>query len=71
MILFNSFLPTEYLEIIIETSRRYRCLRDDGDFEDDTIWKTEKTMGSVSGVDIISALKEFINYWVGNIHIYN
>lgn len=62
-------MPTEGLEIIIETFRRYRCLRDDGDFEDDTMWKTEKTMGSVSRVDIISALKEFTNYWVGSIHV--
>lgn len=48
-ILLSSFLPTEGLKIIIETSRIYTCLRDDDDFEAETVWGTEKTMGNVSG----------------------
>lgn len=50
LILFSSFfLPTEGLVIIIETSRIYTCLRDDGDFEAQTVGRTEKTMENVSG----------------------
>lgn len=64
IILFSSFLPTEGLEFIIETSRRYiiHPLEMMVILKMETIWKTEKTMSCVSGVDIISALKEVTNY---------
>lgn len=49
--------------IIIDTFRIYTCLRDDGNFEAETVWGTEKTMDSVSRVDIICALRELLE-WV-------
>lgn len=63
-----SILPITGLIIIIDTFRIYICLRGDGNFEAETVWGTEKTMGSVSRVDIISALRAF---GVGNrcVHI--
>lgn len=67
-ILLSSFLPIAGLIIIIDTFRIYTCLRDDGSFEAETVWETEKTMGSVSRVDIISALRAF---GVGNKHEHN
>lgn len=46
IILFSSFFCLPEGLRIIETSRRYTCLRDD-DFEAETIWGTEKIMGNV------------------------
>ena len=43
--LFSSFLTTEGLEIIIETSRRYTCLRDDSYFENGNNMEDRKDNG--------------------------
>lgn len=71
LILFSSVLPPEGLEIITGSSIIYACLRDDGDFEAEAVWGTEKTMGTVSRADIISALRELTDFGVGNRHVHN
>lgn len=65
-------MTTEGLEIIIEISRRYICLRDDSYFENGNNMEDRKDNGKCfRGRCNIPALKEFTNYWVGNTHIYN
>lgn len=64
-------MPTEGLEMIVESSTRYTCLRDSGDFEYETIWKTKKKDGKCFRGRYNIYSEGVYNYCVGNTHVHN
>lgn len=63
IILFCSFFCLPEGLRILETSKRYTCLKYD-DFEAEAIWRTEKTMGQCLKGSIISILRELPNIFI-------